>query len=317
MGISAKWKRSCTVLFCLWLGLTAGATAADTAPETPAAASAAIARDRDRLADSANPYLLSHARNPVDWYLRSRLMAPDGCFYTAEDASVGAQKDTCYLWSNEEIDSALGARDAVRMLAHVQLMPLHQPFTESALQERGVLRLRLPAAASAVGTAFDTAAADAPLLARLLAVRQARPQPARDEKLVVALNGLAIDALACSSAILREPRLLDMARRAGERIGALAYDDMTKELKHQVYRGQAKGAAFLGDYALLGRAYLALRDAGGDKIWFQRAAWLGDDILKSFALPDGSLRTAPAEQDLLIDPRHTAETVIRLDCRRR
>ncbi|MCK7500628.1 MAG: hypothetical protein MZW92_68205 [Comamonadaceae bacterium] len=90
---------------------------------------------------------------------------------------------------------------------------------------------------------------------------------------------------------------------------ALAYDDKASELRHQVFRGQAKGAAFLDDHALLGRGCLALSEATGDKIWLVRAMRLTDDILRRFALPDGRLRTSTADHDLLIVLRETGESV--------
>ncbi|MCK7500629.1 MAG: hypothetical protein MZW92_68210 [Comamonadaceae bacterium] len=61
-----------------------------------------------------------------------------------------------------------------------------------------MLRLRQPEAAGKTtsDSPFGAEAAVSPLLARLLVARERRPQPARDEKMVVALNGLAIEALA-------------------------------------------------------------------------------------------------------------------------
>ena len=56
--------------FVLALGLGAAALTGVTAGEEPAVTRAEPAQHRDtnRLIDSANPYLLLHARNPVDWY---------------------------------------------------------------------------------------------------------------------------------------------------------------------------------------------------------------------------------------------------------
>ena len=51
-----------------------------------------------------------------------------------------------------------------------------------------------------------------------LDMRSRRPQPARDEKIVTALNGLAIGALSESAMLLREPRFATWAERSAKRI---------------------------------------------------------------------------------------------------
>ena len=47
---------------------------------------------------------------------------------------------------------------------------------------------------------------------RLLAARDQRPQPARDDKVVTSWNGLAVAALADASLVLGDPSLLELAR---------------------------------------------------------------------------------------------------------
>jgi uncharacterized protein YyaL (SSP411 family) len=129
---------------------------------------------------------------------------------------------------------------------------------------------------------------------KLLAARERRPQPARDEKIVISLNGLVIAALAESSQILANPQLLDWAQRAAERIWSLAYDQGTGVLKHEIYRGQVQTSGFLQDYALRGTAFMSLRT------WRERATLLANNILDRFARADGAFSTTADEKDLLI-----------------
>jgi cyclic pyranopterin phosphate synthase len=53
------------------------------------------------------------------------------------------------------------------------------------------------------------------LVTRLLAAREHRPRPARDDKVVAAWNGLAIGALAEAGVLLEEDRYLDGAGEIG------------------------------------------------------------------------------------------------------
>ena len=241
-------------------------------------------------------------------YLERRMSAPGGGFYTAEDAEVGGHEGASYLWSAAEIEAALGAGGARRLLKVYSLMPL-AAYAASALEprdERGALRMRLPIAAGA--RAEQLVARTAPLRAKLRQARDSRPQPARDEKMIVALNGMAIDAFASAGRTLGEPGYVRLAQRAAKRIWALAYDPRARSLRHEIFRGRARGEAFLDDYALLGSGFLALAEAGGDPAWRVRAAQLAEDMLGRFARADGSLATSPAESALVIAPVESGDS---------
>jgi uncharacterized protein len=231
-------------------------------------------------------------------YLLRRLAAPEGGFYTAEDAEVGGEEGATYLWTAEEIERALGVDAARAFFAIYQLTRLAAQRETDALEgvTRGALRVRVPAPRGAIATSL------AKEKTRLLAVREARAQPARDEKLIVALNGLAIDALAVSGKILDEPKYLKSAERAAQRIWMLAYDSKARRLRHEAYRGTARGEGFLEDYALFGNGLASLADATENDLWRERAARLADDALRLFSRSDGSLAMTLAEKELLVTP---------------
>jgi hypothetical protein len=152
-------------------------------------------------------------------------------------------------------------------------------------------------------------AADAtPLRARLLQARDRRRQPARDEKLVVALNGLAIEAFVRAGQWLAVPQYIDVARRSAEQVWNVAYDAKSG-LKHEIFTGRAQTDAFLDDYALLGLGFLALHDATGDAQWLQHASRLADDLLTRFRRADGSLATTIAESELPMSPPEDGDNV--------
>ena len=146
-------------------------------------------------------------------YLTQRMQAPEGGFYTAEDADIEGKEGETYVWTKAEIVEALGSADADRFFALYELAALPNEHHSA-----GVLRIRRDQTASEEDRAsLPRRIADlAPLRAKLLDVRQRREQPARDDKIVVALNGLAISGLARAGKTLGEPQWIESARRAGE-----------------------------------------------------------------------------------------------------
>ena len=168
----------------------------------------------------------------------------------------------------------------------------------------GVLRLSRDRAQTLAGGRRLAAAIDAmePLRARLLVERRRRDQPARDEKIVVADNALAILGFLQAGAALRDATMTATALDTAIWICAHACDAGTGEPRHQFFRGQAGAAGFLDDYALLGQAFLALHAVTGDVDWRTRAQHLADAMLKRFQQHDGALSTASNASDLLVAP---------------
>jgi uncharacterized protein YyaL (SSP411 family) len=144
-------------------------------------------------------------------YLARRMTAPEGGFYTAEDAGIEGKEGESYLWTRAEITEVLGSADADRFFGLYELTP--RPNEPNG---PGVLRNRKDLIASDENRArlHDSVAELAPLRTKLLEVRDRRSQPARDDKIVVALNGLAIAGLARAGMTLGEKRRVPRFARA-------------------------------------------------------------------------------------------------------
>ena len=263
----------------------------------------------EAYADTGNP-LYRQVALELGAYLSREMMSPDGGFFTAEDSAIDGVEGVTYLWTEGEIANALGTTEATRFLQTYALtemppVPAHAGGGAAAeAHQGGVLRVRLGLAENLDQAGDLVAELDAltPLRQRLRAVRDLRPRPARDEKLIVALNGMAIRAFAVGAKVLRQSDYLRFAQRAGERIWRLAYDPRQASLHHQIFGGQAQTEGFLADYAQLGEGFLALHAVTGDEVWLRRAAALAEALLERFANDDGSLETAPRSAELLIPP---------------
>ncbi len=247
-------------------------------------------------------------------YLRAHMTDAHGGFYTAQDAQVGGDEGASYVWSRREIHELVGAEEAKRFFEIYTLTPLPNQSGAATLNdaERGVLRvnpgiLKSTSVSSNNIKIVQAFTAVVATRAKLLAARDRRPQPLRDEKIIVGLNGLAIEALAQSATVFQSPSDLALARSAAERIWMQAFDAKRKRLKHEIFQGRAQGDAYLDDYAFLGRGYLALYAATQKPLWRERAELLAQIIMRHFMRRDGAMITALNDKGLLISPRDSGD----------
>jgi uncharacterized protein YyaL (SSP411 family) len=112
-------------------------------------------------------------------YLTRHMAAPEGGFYTAQDAEVQGEEGASYLWTRKEITSILGAEAAQRFFKVYALTPMPAQSGETVLsgEERGVLRVDVSMMKR--GRKVDSATIKmlsdlAPLRQKLLAARDRR-----------------------------------------------------------------------------------------------------------------------------------------------
>ena len=175
----------------------------------------------------------------LDYVLRE-LGLPEGGFASAQDADTNGEEGLTYTWTPAEVEQALGERHDEWLL----------PFEGG----RFVLRGEIPAE--------DRVA--------LLAAREQRPQPARDDKALAAWNGLALSAFAEAGRRLAREDYLDAARAAAEfLLGPLS--DERGRLFRTFRGGTAKIDAYLDDYAAVAAGLLELYEATGEPRWLEEA----------------------------------------------
>jgi hypothetical protein len=230
-------------------------------------------------------------------YLARRMTASEGGFYTAEDADIEGKEGETYLWTKAEIAAVLGEADADRFFDLYELTPLPNEPTGS-----GVLRIRQDRTnAKNNGASVLPALTEiVSLRAKLLEIRARRQQPARDDKIVVSLNGLAIAGLARAGKVVGEQQWIQWAERAGEYLWQHAFDAKTGELHRYVYKGEARGDGLLDDYALLGLGFIVLGEATGEPKWLTRAEALASTIMARFVAKDGVVLTSTADPRLIV-----------------
>jgi uncharacterized protein YyaL (SSP411 family) len=144
--------------------------------------------------------------------------------------------------------------------------------------------------------------------ARMLAVRETRVKPFRDEKILASWNGLMAGALASAGAALGEPSMVAAAGRALSFVeGSLVVreaSDRARVLRH-VKDGAARGPGFLDDHAFVADAALDLYEATGDPRWVALARSIASAIVAHFYdAPSRAFHFSPDDGEaILVRPR--------------
>ena len=198
-------------------------------------------------------------------YMLRELALPDGGLASAHDADTDGVEGLTYTWTPEEADAVGLPRDVL------------EPFEHGRYVVRGEL--------------------DPALRARVLAERDLRPQPFRDDKALASWNGLALAALAEAARRLERDDWLDAARGLGEfLLGPLSAED--GRLLRSTRDGRTSGFGFLDDYANVAYGLLELHVATGDLRWLLEARRLADLAVDLFADDDhGGFFLSPADGD--------------------
>ena len=116
---------------------------------------------------------------------------------------------------------------------------------------------------------------------RLRRVREARPRPARDDKVVAAWNGWLVDSLVLAAMIFDRPEWLRMAAEAAEAVWRVHWQDgRLRRVSRNGRPGSAPG--ILEDYAALAQASVRLASALADPSWLDRARSLLAVVLDQF-----------------------------------
>jgi uncharacterized protein YyaL (SSP411 family) len=195
----------------------------------------------------------------------------DGMFVSSLDADADGEEGLTYVWTPGQLREILGESDG-RWAAEVFSV------TEDGTFERGASVLQLRAEPEDVSR-FDR------VRTALRGARSLRPQPARDDKVVTAWNGLAVTALAEAGVGLGRDEYLNAAMHCARRILDLHLVD--GRLRRSSLGGVVgDSVAILEDHAALATGLLTLHQATGEQVWLDDASVLLDLALDHFADPE-------------------------------
>ncbi len=248
------------------------------------------------------------ARRTIDYVLRE-MTAPEGAFWSAEDAdSVVDPADPhhksegwFYIWSWAEVVDLLGEEKARWFAFRYGMEPdgnvandPHHEFTgrnilfeAHSIEETAHHFERGPD--EVMQAIFDAQQ-------KLFAARAARVRPHLDDKILTAWNGLMISAIARGAAILDEPSYAVAAQKAADFLLATmrAPDG---GLLRRYRQGEAAIGAMLDDYAFFIQGLIDLYEATFEFRYLEQAVALTDDQRSRFEDREGGGFFASAQED--------------------
>ena len=235
-------------------------------------------------------------RGIVSW-LANEMALPGGGFAASLDAdslNEGGEhtEGAHYLWSPQLFDEYLGKdskfAQGVFHVTHGGNLPMgaHAPTDGSGLS---TLQLH--------GNPHPGRLAN--VIAVLKAIRDRRPRPDRDDKVVTAWNGLLVDSLTRAAMVFGEREWLDLAAGAAGYLWEQHWDVERRVLS----RVTAGPDGVTSDYAAAALGFVSLSGALGDADWLARAIVLLERAIELFGAPDGGFFDATASTELFERPR--------------
>jgi hypothetical protein len=254
-------------------------------------------------------------------FVAREMTLPDGVFAASLDADTDGEEGATYTWTAGEVRDALaaaGLADAWPLFAEAY------DITDGGNWEGRTILRRVATDGGLAERHGRTTAEIAELLERarvaLLAARDRRPQPARDDKALAGWNGLMITAYADAAALLARDgdpglgaaavRYLALASRAADRLLTVLRTPDGRFLRSWK-DGQARHAGTLEDQAAVAEGLLLLYEASADERWFVGAREAADAILAHFADPAGGFfDTADDAEALVARPRTLEDNAV-------
>ncbi len=229
-------------------------------------------------------------------YIIRDMTDPAGGFYSTEDADSEGHEGLFYTWMPDEIEAVLGEERGATFGR------VYDVSDYGNFEGRNILNLPKTLEQSAAILRRDPAELAAELAEsreKLFAAREKRVRPGRDDKVIVAWNGLMIDAMARAGAALNEPEYVITA----DEVAKFILKNMRRDdgrLLHTWRAGTAKLDAYLDDYASLANSLVSLYEANFDERYIDDAAGLIDVVLEKFADPTGGFFYTADDHEQLI-----------------
>jgi len=247
----------------------------------------------DAFQVTKDPFYSAIAREVLDYVLRD-MTHPDGGFYSAEDADspkpefpAEEGEGAFYVWTKTELLNVLGEDAAQAWCLYYGVEEggntPHDPQMEFTGKNILYVARSLKETATALGkTEGDVQSSLISSKQKLFAVRETRPRPRLDDKVICSWNGLMIGAFARAYQVLGDERYLQASRRGAEFVLNHLFDAPTKTLRRRYRDGESRYEAHLDDYAFLVRGLLDLYEASFEATWFVRAMELTQKQLSLF-----------------------------------
>jgi hypothetical protein len=221
-------------------------------------------------------------------YISRDLTGPFGEFWSATDADSPtpdghSEEGWFFTWTPSELREALSTDVAEAITAYYGVT------RRGNFERRNIFSTRRSADEVATELGIDTEELDERIQSgrqTLYDLRETRPRPILDDKIIAAWNGLMISAFARAGVVLQEPAYVERAVAAAEFVRDGMIDD--EGAMHRTFRaGRSAHLGVLDDYAFFGQGCLDLFEATGDRQWLALAIQLQEQLEERFASTNG------------------------------
>ncbi len=244
------------------------------------------------------------AKEVFEYVLRD-MTDPGGGFHSAEDADSEGGEGKFYVWSEREIREVLGEEEA-RFAISVFNVKQDGNFRDAATGEssgENVLHFtesgrdiaaRMNESAEAIEKRIED------VRQKLFDVREKRPRPHKDDKILADWNGLMIAAMAMGARVLDDKKLADAAGKAADFVlENLKGED--GELFHRYRDGEAAIKGFLDDYAAMAWGLLELYETTFEVRHLKDALELTRRTISAFRDEEnGGFYISPVDSEVVI-----------------
>jgi uncharacterized protein YyaL (SSP411 family) len=229
----------------------------------------------------------------LDYVLRE-MTAPEGSFYSTQDADSEGSEGKYYLWTPAEIIEVAGESNGRAFMDYYGVTDAGNFEGSNILH-----RVSQPEAEAT----SDIERAKKALLAR----REQRVKPGRDEKVLASWNGLMLSSLAEAASVLGRQDYLNAAVANG----SFLLDNMIVNggLQHVFKDGKARIEGYLDDYAGVIEGLMALHTATLRGKWLRQAVRLANAMVEQFWDESSGVfyDTAGGAPDLIVRPQTSVD----------
>jgi len=257
------------------------------------------------------------AREVLTYVMRD-LRAPEGGFYSAEDADSQneegeMEEGAFYVWSTDEIHDLLDP-DLAELVIDVYNLAPEGNYQEESTGERtgkNVLHLDRSLAEEAERREMDASVLQERLetaRSTLFEARSQRPRPGLDDKVLTDWNGLMVAALAQAARVFDEPEYESAARQTAQFLLDTMHD-ADGRLLHRYRDGEAGIRATLDDCAFLIWGLLELYETTFEPRWLRAALDHMEACLDRFWDADGGgfYMTPDDGEALIVRPKEASD----------
>ena len=225
-------------------------------------------------------------------YVLRDLTAPDGGFYSAEDADSEGEEGKFYLWTVDELEETLTTEELDQVIKVYGVKPEGNYLDEASRRRTGKNILHIKEALN-----------ETPILEeanyKLFEERETRPRPILDDKVLTDWNGLMIAALSKAGRAFQVDEYIEEAMRSAEFILGRMFDGY--KLLHRYREEEAGIDGFLDDYAFMVWALTELYQATHEKRFMDKAVELNRIMVERFSDPSGGFYfSAEDSKEILI-----------------